>query len=177
MSLSADKLELMKHTHPSVSSSVSPVPSYVDTHLWIPSPLIRGGPFLSLLCSARARYCLCLLVGVVDWCASLLVRLICCPIVLTARTPGSLLICLSLWSYHLFLRSSEVKASFKKHLQSVSRATSQRLCILRKSWQVFNDRLRLGSFFRVLSCPFWSTFMQCGAHLQIHTFKLLNRVV
>ena len=36
------------------------------------------------------------------------------------------------------------KMTFEKHLRSVSRAASQRLCILRKSWQVFHDRLLLG---------------------------------
>ena len=32
------------------------------------------------------------------------------------------------------------KMTFKKHLRSVSRAPSQRLGILRKSWRVFHDR-------------------------------------
>ena len=36
------------------------------------------------------------------------------------------------------------KMTFEKHLHSVSRAASQRLRILRKSWQVFHDRLLLG---------------------------------
>ena len=35
------------------------------------------------------------------------------------------------------------KTAFEKHLHSVSRAASQRLGILRKSWQVFFDRLVL----------------------------------
>ena len=35
-------------------------------------PLVRGGPLLSLRCSARVRHCLRLLVRVVDWCVSLL---------------------------------------------------------------------------------------------------------
>ena len=33
------------------------------------------------------------------------------------------------------------KMTFEKHLRSVSRAASQRLGILRKSWRVFHDRL------------------------------------
>ena len=37
--------------------------------------------------------------------------------------------------------------TFEKHLRSVSRAYSQRLGILRKSWQVFHDRLLLGRCF------------------------------
>ena len=32
------------------------------------------------------------------------------------------------------------KMTFEKHLRSVSRAASQRFCILRKSWQVFHDK-------------------------------------
>ena len=37
----------------------------------------------------------------------------------------------------------DFKTTFEKHLRSVSRAASQRLGILRKSWQVFHDRLLL----------------------------------
>ena len=36
------------------------------------------------------------------------------------------------------------KMTFEKHLRLVSIAASQRLCILRKSWRVFLDRLLLG---------------------------------
>ena len=43
------------------------------------------------------------------------------------------------------------KMTFEKHLHSVSRAASQRLGILRKSWRVFYDRSLLGRFF--LLCP------------------------
>ena len=46
--------------------------------------------------SARVRHCLRLLMRAVDLCASLLVRLICCWIILTASSPGRLLICRSL---------------------------------------------------------------------------------
>ena len=36
----------------------------------------------------------------------------------------------------------------------------------------------LGDAFGVLSCPFWSTVVQCGARLQIHTLiNLLDQVV
>ena len=55
------------------------------------SPLISGCPLLSMRCSARI-HCLRLLVGVVYSCASRLVRLI----ILTASSPGRLLICRSL---------------------------------------------------------------------------------
>ena len=60
--------------------------------------------------------------------------------------------------------------SFEKNLRSVSRASSQILGI-RKSWRVLCsviDRF-LGDSFEVLSCLFWSTVLQCGAWLQIHT--------
>ena len=78
------------------------------------SPLISGGPLLSLWWSARVRHCLCLLIRVVDRCVSLLVRLICRRIILTASSPGSLLICHSLVIHLLVLppfafSSSEVR--------------------------------------------------------------------
>ena len=63
------------------------------------------------------------------------------------------------------------KMTFEEHLCSVSRAASQRLGILRKSWQVFHDRLLLGRCFSVLSCPFWSTVLRCGARLPIHAIN------
>ena len=41
----------------------------------------------------------------------------------------------------------DAKMTFQKHLCSVSSAAAQRLCIMRKSWQVFRDRsLLLRSF-------------------------------
>ena len=45
------------------------------------------------------------------------------------------------------------KMTFEKHLRSVSRAASQRLGILRKSWQVFHDRAHLGRCFRGFVLP------------------------
>ena len=63
------------------------------------------------------------------------------------------------------------KTTFEKNLRSVSRAASQRLGILRKSWRVFHGRSLLGRCFRCLSCQFWSTVLQSGDHLQIHTFN------
>ena len=60
------------------------------------SPLTSGGPLFSLRCSVWVRHCLRLLVGVVDWCASRLARLICGRVILTESSPGSLLICNSL---------------------------------------------------------------------------------
>ena len=45
------------------------------------------------------------------------------------------------------------KMTFEKHLRSVSRAASQKLCILRKSWQVFHNRSLLGRCFRCFVLP------------------------
>ena len=39
------------------------------------------------------------------------------------------------------------KMTFEKYLRLVSRAASQRLCVLIKSWQVFHDRSLLGRYF------------------------------
>ena len=65
------------------------------------------------------------------------------------------------------------KMTFEKHLRSVSRAASQRLGILRKSWRVFHDvpdRFS-GDAFGVLSFQFWSIVLQSGARLPIHTLN------
>ena len=69
------------------------------------------------------------------------------------------------------------KMTFEKHLRSVSRATSQWLGILRKSWRVFHDRSLLGRCFRgfllpVLECCSALWCSAADAHL-----TLLNRVV
>ena len=45
------------------------------------------------------------------------------------------------------------KMTFEKRLRSVSRAASQRFGILRKFWQVFDDRLLLGRCFRCFVLP------------------------
>ena len=55
-------------------------------------PHISNGPLLSLRCSAQVRHCLLLLVRVVYRCVGRLVRLICCRIILTASSPGELLV-------------------------------------------------------------------------------------
>ena len=67
--------------------------------------------------------------------------------------------------------------TFEKHLRSVSRAASQRLDILRKSWRVFHDRSLLGRCFRcfVLQVLEYCSAVWCSAadtHL-----KLLDRAV
>ena len=69
------------------------------------------------------------------------------------------------------------KMTFKKHLRSVSRAASQRLGILRKSWRVFHDRSLLGRCFRGFVLPVleYCSAVWCSAadtHL-----KLLDRAV
>ena len=62
-------------------------------------------------CSARVRHCLCSLARVVAWCVSRLARLICCRIILTASSPGRLMLTChpspSLTSFAF--RSSEVR--------------------------------------------------------------------
>ena len=45
------------------------------------------------------------------------------------------------------------KMTFEKHLRSVTRAASQRLGILRKSWRVFHDRSLLGKRCRCFVLP------------------------
>ena len=60
------------------------------------------------------------------------------------------------------------KMTFERHLRSVSRAASQRLGILRKSWHSMIDCF-LGDALEVLFCPFWSTVLPFGARLPIHT--------
>ena len=66
--------------------------------------------------------------------------------------------------------------TFEKHLRSVSRAVSQRLDILRKSWRVFHNRSLLGRCFLVVLPVFeYCSAVWCSAadtHL-----KLLDRIV
>ena len=69
------------------------------------------------------------------------------------------------------------KMTFEKHLSLVSRAASQRLGILRKSWRVFHDRSLLGRCFRGFVLPVleYCSAVWCSAadtHL-----KLLERAV
>ena len=71
----------------------------------------------------------------------------------------------------------DLKMTFEKHLRSVSSAASQRLGILRKSWQVFHDISFLGRCFQGLVLPVlqYCSAVWCSAadtHL-----KLLDRSV
>ena len=77
----------------------------------------------------------------------------------------------------IFWETFDSKMTFEKHICSVSRAASQRLGILRSPGEYSMLYCFLGNAFGVLSCPFWRTVLQCGARLQIHTLKLLDRVV
>ena len=69
------------------------------------------------------------------------------------------------------------KMTFEKHLRSVSRAASQRLGILRKSWRVFHDRSIPGRCFRGFVLPvleYCSTVWCSAADTHL---KLLDRAV
>ena len=68
------------------------------------------------------------------------------------------------------------KMTFEKHLRSVSRADSQRLGILRKSWRMFHDRSLLGRCFRGFVLPIleYCSAVWCSADTQL---KLLDRAV
>ena len=69
------------------------------------------------------------------------------------------------------------KMTFEKHLRSVSKAASQRLGILRKTWRVFHDRLLLGRCFRCFVRPvleYCSAVWYSAADTHL---KLMDRVV
>ena len=70
------------------------------------------------------------------------------------------------------------KMTFEKHLRSVSRAASQRLGILRKSWRVFHDRSLPLRYFQGFVLPVlylvgykFCVYLQYGAQLPIHTLN------
>ena len=69
------------------------------------------------------------------------------------------------------------KMTFEKHLRSVSRAASQRLDILTKSWQVFHDRLLLGRCFRGFVQHVWEYIFAVWCSAADTHLKQLNRVV
>ena len=64
------------------------------------------------------------------------------------------------------------KMTFEKHLRSVSRELLLKDLVSCGSPGECSmiDRF-LGDAFGVLSCHFWSTVLQCGARLPIHTLK------
>ena len=69
------------------------------------------------------------------------------------------------------------KMTFEKHLHSVSRAASQRLGILRKSWRVFHDRLLLGRCFRGFVLPVLEYCFAVWCSAADTHLKLLDRAV
>ena len=71
----------------------------------------------------------------------------------------------------------DYKMTFEKHLRSVSRAASQRLGILRKTWRVFHDRSLLARCFWGFVLPvleYCSAVWCSGADTHL---KLLDRAV
>ena len=69
------------------------------------------------------------------------------------------------------------KITFEKHLRSVSKAAYPRLGILRKSWQVFHDRLLLGICFRSFVIPVLECCSAVWCSAADTHLKLLDRVV
>ena len=69
------------------------------------------------------------------------------------------------------------KMIFEKHLRSVSRAGSQQLGILIKSWQVFHDRLLLGICFRGFMLPVSEYCFAVWCSAADTHLKRLDRVV
>ena len=72
------------------------------------------------------------------------------------------------------------KMTFEKHLCLVSRAASQRLGILRKSWRVFHDRSLLGRCFRGFVLPvleYCSAVLLCIGSVADTHLKLNDRAV
>ena len=70
----------------------------------------------------------------------------------------------------IFGMTFDSKLTFEKHLRLVSRAASHLV-----SWGSPGERSMIDHFLRdasaVLSCQFWSTVLQCGARLQIHSWN------
>ena len=67
--------------------------------------------------------------------------------------------------------------TFEKHLRAVSRAASQRLGILRKSWRVFHDKALLGRCFRCFVLPVLEYCFAVWCSAADKHLKLLDRAV
>ena len=67
--------------------------------------------------------------------------------------------------------------TFEKHLLSVSRAASQRLGIMRKSWRVFHDTSLLGRCFRGFVLPVLEYYSAVWCSAANTHLKLLDRAV
>ena len=78
--------------------------------------------------------------------------------------------------YVLHCKDIILKLTFEKHLRSVSRAASQRLRILTKSWRVFHDRLLIGRCFWGFVVPVLEYCSAVCSAADTH-LKLLYRVV
>ena len=65
--------------------------------------------------------------------------------------------------------------TFEKHLPSVSRSASPRLGEALEKASMTDSFL--GDAFWVLSSPFWSIVLPCGARLPIHTLNYLLDLV
>ena len=68
------------------------------------------------------------------------------------------------------------KMTFEKHLCSISRAASQLLGILEKSWQVFHDRQLLGRCFIGFVLPVLEYCSACWCSAADTHLRLLDRV-
>ena len=73
--------------------------------------------------------------------------------------------------------SFDSKLTFQKHVRSVSRAASQRLGILRKSWWLFHDRLFIGRCFWGFVLPVLEDCSAVWCSAADTHLKLLDRVV
>ena len=71
----------------------------------------------------------------------------------------------------------DCKMTFENHIRSDSRAASQRLGLLRKSWQVFHDRLLLGRGFWGFVMPVLEYCAAVWISAADTHRKLLDRVV
>ena len=69
------------------------------------------------------------------------------------------------------------KMTFEKHIRSVSRASSQRLGILRKSWRVFHDRSLLGRCLRGFVLPVLESCSAVWCPVADTHLKLLDHAV
>ena len=77
----------------------------------------------------------------------------------------------------IFAVTFDLKMTFEKYLRSVSRAASQRLGILRKSWRVFHDRSLLGRCFRGFVLPVLEHCSAVWCSAADTHLKLLDRAV
>ena len=77
----------------------------------------------------------------------------------------------------IYIVTFDSKMIFEKNLRSVQNSFSMTWYLeeVRASYSMID--LFLGDAFRVLSCPFWSTVLLCGAWLPIHTLNYWTQSV